>query len=144
MAHLIGVSDEVLNGKPIRALDPSASDKLIADMKEHLQQCIDAKQIVEYEQRSIIDQQETWWLVRLEPLFNEAGEVDRVVSTAIPITARKQAQMENDLLFGISRAVSEAKEFDEALQRVVDEICEHTDQTLGEVWLPNAEGSELV
>lgn len=59
------------------------------------------------------------------------------------ITARKRVERGFHLLLALTKAISEAPNFDAALQIAVDRICDETAWILGEVWLPSANGAHL-
>lgn len=55
------------------------------------------------------------------------------------ITDRKRMEVERELLFGVTKAVHEAADFDEALDRSLKEIFDRTGWIYGEIWVPNGE-----
>jgi PAS domain S-box-containing protein len=81
--------------------------------------------------------------VNSAPLESEKGEILGAVAVVRDITERKQAERELQLLMELTRTISQAVDFDEALQRTLTFICEETKWVFGEVWLPNEDRSVL-
>ncbi|MCA9840024.1 MAG: PAS domain S-box protein, partial [Trueperaceae bacterium] len=69
------------------------------------QQVVQTKRALAYEIMSPDPAGETWWLVTLNPVLDDSGEVYRIIGTGLSITSRVQAEQE----------IREQKEFIELL-----------------------------
>ncbi|HIK18689.1 MAG TPA: PAS domain S-box protein [Leptolyngbyaceae cyanobacterium M33_DOE_097] len=58
-------------------------------------------------------------------------------------TKRKQAEEEVQLLLSLTQAITNAVDFDQALEIALQTLCEATGWMYGEAWLPTADGSGL-
>ena len=90
--RMSGRKSETISGRRPEELDPPQNSEAVATARANYQRCVQIGEAMEYEQKAIVQGQETWWLIRLEPLRNEDGRVYRIIATAIPITERKQAE----------------------------------------------------
>ena len=66
-----------------------------------------------------------------------------IISMAIDITKRKQAEKEVSFLHSLTQAIFESQDFQAALSVALQKVCEATDWDLGEAWVPNGDGSAL-
>lgn len=70
----------------------SESDQNVAAvMRNRFARCLELERSIDYEERILLEGQETWWLTRLTPLY-EDEVIYRLIGTAIPITDLKQAE----------------------------------------------------
>lgn len=60
------------------------------------------------------------------------------------IKARKQAAEEVKLLLTIGQAITDAPDFDTALEVALQQVCETTNWIYGEAWIPTADTSTLI
>nr|MBC8333503.1 GAF domain-containing protein [Anaerolineae bacterium] len=79
--------------------------------------------------------------VSLAPVNTQAGML--VTAIVRDISEQQRARQEIDLLFSATRAISEAPDFQSALQVALALICEKTGMSFAEVWIPNHEGTLL-
>jgi PAS domain S-box-containing protein len=84
-----GIPTEVLRGKTPEQVLPS---DVAASVRQHYQDCVDAKKTIEYEECLPFQGQDSWWLTTLTPLQDERERIHRIVGTCINITSRKQAE----------------------------------------------------
>ncbi|MBM4055074.1 MAG: PAS domain S-box protein [Planctomycetes bacterium] len=84
-----------------------------------------------------------WFLVRFLPYQTESHSIDGVVITIIDITALKRTQEEFFLLEKLTHVINESEDFQAAMKAVLHTVCELTNWTIGEVWLPNVSSSLL-
>ena len=59
------------------------------------------------------------------------------------IVERKQAEEELQLLLTITQAINEAPDFEAALEVALYKLCEFTEWSYGEAWIPQADGMAL-
>ena len=83
--------DSIIGRRP-EELDPPQIPEAMAKARANYQRCVATGEAMEYEQKATVRGQETWWLIRLEPLQDKDSHVYRIIATAIPITERKQAE----------------------------------------------------
>jgi PAS domain S-box-containing protein len=57
--------------------------------------------------------------------------------------ARKKSEMETRLLQKLTMAISEASDFEKALNTALSLTCEHTGWVMGEAWIPNHDKTSL-
>lgn len=82
-------------------------------------------------------------LVSKFPVRDAAGQIYGVGGIATDITPRKRAEEELRLLESITRAVSEAADFQSALRAVLQQVCDTTKWVLGQAWMPVADNSRI-
>lgn len=92
MSHLTGVDADWLRNKSMADLQPFFPAEDYARLLEYCQQCVNLGRSLQFEHAVVVNGQEIWWLTSLNPLINAQGEVHRLIISAIPITARKQAE----------------------------------------------------
>ncbi|MCK9420948.1 MAG: PAS domain S-box protein [Nitrospirae bacterium] len=81
--------------------------------------------------------------VETEATFDEAGTPVRMTGTIQDITERRRAEEELDLLQKLSLAISEAEDFNSALNIAIRKICDVTGWIFAEVWVPCRDGTAL-
>jgi len=59
------------------------------------------------------------------------------------LTDRKRAEDDSRLLRDVALAASEAEDLDSALSIALRAVCETTDWSIGQIWMPKADGSVL-
>ena len=57
---------------------------------EHYKRCVEAKKTIKYEELIPFKEKDTYWETTLNPLFDEAGAVYRIIGTSLNITKRKE------------------------------------------------------
>jgi PAS domain S-box-containing protein len=90
--RLSGIPRQVLIGATLDELAAWIGPVATAAVHDRCQYCIQTGESTEWEQHLMIAGQPSWWLIRFAPLCNAQGRYDRIISTAIPITARVQAE----------------------------------------------------
>lgn len=68
-------------------------------------------------------------------LVNEQLETD--------LQARRRQERELELLHDLAEKISSARNLETALEAVLDRICEGSEFSIGEAWLPTGEGNQL-
>jgi PAS domain S-box-containing protein len=91
--ELAGVEPDFLRGKTINDLQPFIPPEDFALLLGTYQQCVTTGKPVQFENATIVNGQETWWLTKVNPLLNAQGVVYRLIISAIPITDRKRAEL---------------------------------------------------
>ena len=81
-----------------------------------------------------------WEYATIAPIFDDDGNVTHYIAVKEDITARKQAEAEVQLLLSLTRGISEARDFLEALEIALRLVGEHTGWVLGEAWIPDPHG----
>ncbi len=63
-------------------------------VRERYNHCLSIGESVTYEEclKFNENQECSWWLTSLKPLFNETGKIYRIIGTSVNITERKQAE----------------------------------------------------
>ncbi len=74
----------------------------------------------------------------------ETNQIEYFVGLGIDITDRQRRETEIHLLYQLTQAVSESKNFDHALAVTMELICEATRWDIAEAWIPSAQKQELV
>jgi len=77
------------------------------------------------------------------PLFDAFGAPFAVCGISTDITERKRMESEQRLVQTVSEALSESRDFTDALAVTVRKVCEVTGWGFGEAWIPNADESGL-
>ncbi|MDX2231532.1 MAG: PAS domain S-box protein [Leptolyngbyaceae cyanobacterium bins.349] len=91
--RMSGATPGFLRGKRLSEWAPAALTPAAYEaVRSCYQQCVDTGEAVEFEEKTIFNGQEAWWLARIAPLKNEQGDVTRLLATSFSITARKQAE----------------------------------------------------
>lgn len=107
LERMSGRSEESVRGKQLTELDPPANPEVVAETEGHCRRCMETGEVVKYELSAPVRGVEAWWLVWLEPLQNQSGQVYRIISTAVPITERKIAEETLRRANGILEALAE-------------------------------------
>jgi len=93
MEEATGLKSEKVKGKTIMELVPEHLDaKTAIRFKANNQRCYQSGRTISFEDQSSDGGEPVFWLTRLTPLFNEQGEIYRIVGTALNITERKQME----------------------------------------------------
>lgn len=101
--RMTGIEREQVVGKrpaELEHLPKTATDA----MRKQYESVVDTGEVLEYEVKSSVGGDDTWWLVTLNPVKDE-DKVYRIIGTGLPITERKEAEL----------AVKEARDFAENL-----------------------------
>lgn len=101
------------------------------------------KTLIPYE-KEIKEPDNTWYLVRFLPYQTENNMIDGIVITIVNITKLKRAQEEIFLLEKLILSINESDSFPSAMKSVLHTVCEFTNWTLGEVWIPDKSGAYLM
>lgn len=101
------------------------------------------KTLIPYE-KEIKEPDNTWYLVRFLPYQTENNMIDGVVITIVNITKLKRAQEEIFLLEKLILSINESDSFQSAMKSALHTVCKFTNWTIGEVWIPDESGSNLM
>ncbi|MEL7240944.1 MAG: PAS domain S-box protein [Cyanobacteria bacterium J06573_2] len=88
---VMGITSKQIEGKTPEEVLPN---NFALAVKERYNQCLSTRENITYEEclRFSENNDDSWWLTSLKPLFNEQGEIYRIISTSVNITERKQAE----------------------------------------------------
>ncbi|WP_346291051.1 PAS domain S-box protein [Sphaerothrix gracilis] len=62
------------------------------EIQQNYRRCTSLGQAISYEERLVLEGQETWWLTTLNPVKDGAERIYRIVGTAIDITERRKIE----------------------------------------------------
>ncbi|MDY6781473.1 MAG: PAS domain S-box protein [Cyanobacteriota bacterium] len=86
---LTGLPSREIAGKtPQQIFPPEAATATC----QHYEDCLRAKEAIAYEVCLPFQGEPTWWLISLNPLFRDDGQIYRLIGTGLNITQRKQAE----------------------------------------------------
>jgi len=95
MEEATGLKSETVIGKTVMELVPERLDaKTAIQFTANIQRCYQSGRTISFEDQSSYGGEPVFWLTRMTPLFNEQGEIYRIVGTALDITERKQMEQE--------------------------------------------------
>lgn len=106
---------------------------------EAVRYAIAEKQLVNLDYKLLFEGREIWFSASISPVSSKSA-----IWVARDITDRKQAEEEIELLLTIGQAISTARDFDRAIELLLQRICETTGWYYGEAWIPALDGSTLV
>ncbi|MEO0934140.1 MAG: PAS domain S-box protein, partial [Cyanobacteria bacterium J06641_2] len=88
---VMGITSKQIEGKTPEEVLPN---NFALAVKERYNQCLSTRENITYEECLQFTEHDdnSWWLTSLKPLFNEQGEIYRIISTSVNITERKQAE----------------------------------------------------
>ena len=91
--QVMGITSEQIEGKTPEEVLPN---DVALSVRERYNQCLSIGESVTYEEclKFNVSQECSWWITSLKPLFNEAGNIYRIIGTSVNITQRKQAERE--------------------------------------------------
>ena len=91
--QVMGITSEQIEGK---APEEVLANDVALSVRERYNQCLSIGESVTYEEclKFNVSQECSWWITSLKPLFNEAGNIYRIIGTSVNITERKQAERE--------------------------------------------------
>ncbi|MDY6805912.1 MAG: PAS domain S-box protein [Cyanobacteriota bacterium] len=84
-----------------------------------------------------------WLESKYQIFYEEEGNAVRMVGTSLDISDRHESQEQIQLLQNITQAISEAPDFDSALEFVICKLCDITKWNFAEVWIPFVEEGVL-
>jgi len=84
-----------------------------------------------------------WLESKCQIFYDDGGNAVRMVGTSLDISDRHESQEQIRLLQSITQAISEAPNFDSALEFVICKICEIAKWNFAEVWIPVMEEGVL-
>ena len=79
----------------------------------------------------------------ITPYRDDSGRFVGFIAVQREIGARTRAQAESRLLQAVMLGVGEAETLDDALAFVLHEVCAATGWAIGEIWVPNGDGTML-
>ncbi|UKO97537.1 PAS domain-containing sensor histidine kinase [Nostoc sp. UHCC 0870] len=85
-----GISRSEVIGKSPEALFGNTEGVAV---RQRYQNCLETGIGISYEEMLTVNNQETWWLTKINPLKNSEGRIYRLVGTTLNITERKQAEI---------------------------------------------------
>ncbi|MDZ8106144.1 MAG: PAS domain S-box protein [Nostoc sp. DedQUE12a] len=86
---ITGISNAEVIGKTLEYVHGTLKG---LEVRQRFQICIETGISIKYEECLTFQGQETWWLTTINPLKNSAGQVYRLVGTALNITERKRTE----------------------------------------------------
>ncbi|MEO0839150.1 MAG: PAS domain S-box protein [Cyanobacteria bacterium J06643_5] len=88
---VMGITSKQIEGKTPEEVLPN---NFALAVKERYNQCLSTRENITYEEclRFSENNDDSWWLTSLKPLFNEQGEIYRIIGTSVNITERKKAE----------------------------------------------------
>ena len=84
-----------------------------------------------------------WLESKCQIFYDDRGNGVRMVGTSLDISDRHESQQQIKLLQNITQAISEAPNFDSALEFVICKLCDITKWNFAEVWIPFVEEGVL-
>lgn len=87
----IGIQESEIIGKKDSDIFPR---ELAHIFMKNNESCLKTKKTVDYEQKIVIKGRDTWWHIRLIPVINRDGNVNKIIGTAYDITPIKSAENE--------------------------------------------------
>lgn len=105
---------------------------------EYVKETLTTKQTVKFEYSITAPDGEVWAAARTTPISETT-----VIWVARDITEQKRATEEVHLLLNITRGISEAPDFNTALEFALRQVCETTGWSYGEAWFPSADNTAL-
>jgi PAS domain S-box-containing protein len=113
-----GLSDEAVRGKRLEEF--GLPPEVVAQVRAHYRRCVETGQAVDYELEYPTEpEQRAWWLVHLEPLRGENGQINRIIGSTFPISRLKiaeEALRENDELLRLALQAGQMRAWDWHLQ----------------------------
>jgi PAS domain S-box-containing protein len=88
-----GMDMNAFRGRTLDALTPFFTASELERTISQYQQCVATGEPIQFEVKITSLIQEDWWLINQTPQKDETGRVYRIISTCIPITERKQAEL---------------------------------------------------
>jgi PAS domain S-box-containing protein len=88
-----GMNTELLKGKTFDDLAGFLEPDGVNRLKQLHQHGIKTGQLIQYEEKMLINGQENWWLARVTPLRNTSGQVTHLVAMVLNITERKKLEI---------------------------------------------------
>lgn len=90
--RLSGIKSDQIMGKTPEQLIPTISAQAATAVRENYQRCLDVRETIEYEEMVPIQGKNMWWLTRLTPLFDEDGNVYRIIGSSNSINRLKKLE----------------------------------------------------
>jgi PAS domain S-box-containing protein len=86
-------------------LGKTVTEALPADIAhlylQYYRKCIQSGKSISFEESFLANEQETWWLINVTPLFDSSSKIYQLVVTATDITERKQAEQERQMFVSL-------------------------------------------
>ena len=98
MLKMSPVPLELFVGKIIAEVLPAEMGDIYL---RYYRQCVESGKSLFFEESFCCDNQETWWLLNVTPLFNSACQVHQLVVTVTNITERKQAEQDRQMFVSL-------------------------------------------
>ncbi len=92
---------------------------------------------------TIVELRMSTFEAHVTPIRDGDGEITGAIAVATDITARRRAEQEIQLLQSTTQAISQAQDFNAALEVALAKMCEATACDFGEAWVPRADGRGL-
>ncbi|AFY47329.1 PAS domain S-box [Nostoc sp. PCC 7524] len=89
---------EPLVGKTMAQALPQDMAKLY---RQRYRGCIEAKRSIFFEENFLANDEETWWLINVTPLWDNHSRIAQLVVTVTDITERKQAEKERQMFVSL-------------------------------------------
>jgi PAS domain S-box-containing protein len=133
--EVTGLYSAKLRGKTPEQVFPAP---VAAKLKQHYQDCVNAKETITYEECLLFKGQETYWITSLTPFLDQDSHVYRIVGTSLNITEQKRAQKMLEMQAVITRNMAEGI----CLVRATDGIIAYTNPKFEQMF--GYESGELI
>ncbi|MGC9471997.1 MAG: ATP-binding protein [Bacteroidales bacterium] len=127
--RISGLKSGEIRGKRPEDLFPDVPRKVIRQIRNHYEECLEKGSSIEYEEMIPIRGKNLWWLSRLTPLKNAGGRVYRIIGTSTHISRLKQTEEEllmhkEQLEQRVAKRTAELKESEQRCTRILDSMSD--------------------
>ncbi|MDB9375391.1 PAS domain S-box protein [Nodularia sphaerocarpa] len=86
---------------PGKILAEALPVEMVDIYRHHYRKCVQSGKSILLEESFSVDDKQTWWLLNITPLFDNALGIDQLVVTATEITERKQVEQERQMFVSL-------------------------------------------
>ncbi len=90
--RLTGLTAEWIRGRRIDDLVPTVPPEAAQVIRTNYRRCLEANEPITYQEVIPINGRDTWWQTTLSPVYDDHGEIVRIVGNAVPIDNLKAAE----------------------------------------------------
>lgn len=91
---ITGMKSDWIKGKSLEDLEEAIPKDIIAEIRARYTRCLNAGTQINYEEKLIIYEKDSWWKTTLTPLKDSKGKTYRIIGSAMNITELKEAQQQ--------------------------------------------------